>query len=191
MGKHKGLLICLPGSLDSRNGDWVPGISVLIYPSSLFRVRNNCQHPRVRNFQKHQVIPVRLLRWLFVRIQFPHVLPKILLQLCFVLWPRDFIRHLSCSYLLISFCEQSNNSSSTTFQWRNLGFSWRLHKISIGLELSGWQTSWAYGVKIVLVGPTGWKSLGRLTLLSSEQGSRVVFLFASASKTFGGRRPYC
>lgn len=69
-------------------------------------------------------------------IQFLHVLPKILLQLCF-LWPMDFIRHLSCSYLVISFCEQSNNSSSTTFQWRKLGFSWRLHKISIGLELYG------------------------------------------------------
>ena len=53
------------------------------------------------------------------------------------------------------------------------------------------RTLWAYRVEIVLVGPTNSRTLRLcLTLLSSEQGSRVVLLFASASKTFGGRRPY-
>lgn len=160
VGKCRGLLRCVPGSLDSRVGDWVWAISVLIYPSFLLRVGSNCQDPRVRNFQKHQVITVGLLGWLFVGIQFPLVLPKILLQLCFILLPMDFIRHSSCSYLVISFREQSNNSSSTDSKWRNLGFSRRLQKFSIGLELYGWQISWPYRVEIILLGPIGWTSLG-------------------------------
>lgn len=58
--------------------------------------------PRVRNFQKHQVITIGLLRWPFLGLQLFHVLPKILLLLCFIFLAVDFIRHSSRSCLVIS-----------------------------------------------------------------------------------------
>ena len=150
-----------PSKRCARVGDWVRAILVWIYPSFLLRVGSNCQDPRVRNFQKHQVITVGLLRWLFVgTVSSCFTKDTSATVFYFILLPMDFIRHSSCSDLVISFCEQSNNSASTDSKWRNLGFSWRLQKFSIGLELYGWQISWPCRVEIILLGPIGWKSLG-------------------------------
>lgn len=74
---------------------------MLIYPS-FFLHGNNCQDPRVRNFQKYQVVTVGLKGGFLWDVSVLMFLQRYFLLLSFISLPVDFIRRLSCSFVVIS-----------------------------------------------------------------------------------------
>ena len=86
--------------------DWARPRLVVLCPSFLLHVRNSWA-PGVRNSQNHQITPGRLLGGLFWEFSFLLSYQRFFCR-CVKLLPLVFTRHFSCSYAVISFCEQNS-----------------------------------------------------------------------------------